>query len=373
VELVPVPPVPESYSRYRSLRGKSISSAIRKPSFEVYRDPGDSNGADGDDAGSGERSRIDRSESPSQLRRRSKSLSSMRRGIGRGFGGRVSTGPAASVVDLHKPIPPLPTQNLPLTPKAPNILSAANTASNKGSPVSAARKTLKGHQPFPRADPALLKELNRRTAQQNKEAQLREAARERKQAEIDEATRLAEEVARLEAETDRILEKQKKLDLARLQAQLATVPTRPSTATSTPTRPKPKRLILDTLPFFSRSKRSSPGSQPQTPQSAPPTFVPLSWSTKSPNLDVVVTLNDDMAFIEHGGKRLGLQDAPTSASNAGERVSATQPTPALPMKYTDEPPLEGNCAIPDIHNQSSRDNRDYTRGHCLRHGQLRVP
>lgn len=68
------------------------------------------------------------------------------------------------------------------------------------------------------------------------------------------ANHLADEIACLEAETDRIIAEQKKWDLARLQEQLVTSP------------PKPKRRLLNKLVCFSRSKRSAAGgTQPGAP------------------------------------------------------------------------------------------------------------
>jgi hypothetical protein len=128
----------------------------------------------------------------------------------------------------------------------------------------------------------------------------------------DEAARWAEEVARLEAETDRILAEQKKRDLARLQAQLAASPS------SVRPKPKPQRLILDKLGFLARGSKSNVAGQPATPKSAPAKIfaatvqwtTPLSVGTPSPGI---------MSFLGHGGV-----DAPTSASNGGERVSRAE-------------------------------------------------
>ncbi|CAI6096441.1 unnamed protein product [Clonostachys chloroleuca] len=124
--------------------------------------------------------------------------------------------------------------------------------------------------------------------------------------------RLAEEVARLEAETDRILAEQKKRDLVRLHAQLdATTP------------PKP-RLFLDKLSFLTRTTPSDADSQPGTPTKSPKSPLPpksfrLPWSPSSISF-LGSPGADKMAFIEQGGGGVvpGI-DAPTSASNGGER------------------------------------------------------
>ncbi|KAJ6438442.1 ubiquitin-like protein [Purpureocillium lavendulum] len=128
----------------------------------------------------------------------------------------------------------------------------------------------------------------------------------------EDADRVAEEVARLEAETDRILAEQKKLDLLRLQATL-----------ETPPKPKRSLLGLEKL-FISRGKKSNHGSsQPSTPDTlAPSIFSPAlsHFSHRSSVDDSPIPFK--MGFIEPGGKDIVPQtDAPASASNGGERVS----------------------------------------------------
>ncbi|QUC22684.1 uncharacterized protein UV8b_06925 [Ustilaginoidea virens] len=128
--------------------------------------------------------------------------------------------------------------------------------------------------------------------------------------------KVADEVARLEAETDRILAEQKKLDLARLQAQLVTL---------TPS-PKPRRQILDKLSFFSRNRRSSVLSiQPGTPSTVvsavlSPTFSQYSRESSLEDPPSPPLSTGKMKFIEQGGKGIVPQtDAPLSAINGGER------------------------------------------------------
>ncbi|UNI18839.1 hypothetical protein JDV02_005083 [Purpureocillium takamizusanense] len=127
----------------------------------------------------------------------------------------------------------------------------------------------------------------------------------------EDADRVAEEVARLEAETDRILAEQKKLDLLRLQATL-----------ETPPKPKRSLLGLEKL-FVSRGRKSNHGSsQPSTPDTlAPSIFSPAlsHFSHRSSVDDSPIPFK--MGFIEPGGKGIVPQtDAPTSASNGGERI-----------------------------------------------------
>lgn len=156
----------------------------------------------------------------------------------------------------------------------------------------------------------------------------------RQQQEDDEAEQWAEEVARLEAETDRILAEQKKRDLARLQAQLAT-----TTTTTTAPKSKPRRPLLDRLTIFTKGtsrasanaagkSSSSSSPSPLTPTHASSRTFPLVWSPGTTNFDQSPSSDTDtttMAFFDFAGTTgLSAQmDAPMSASNGGERVSRT--------------------------------------------------
>ncbi|KAF5018021.1 hypothetical protein F66182_10016 [Fusarium sp. NRRL 66182] len=123
-----------------------------------------------------------------------------------------------------------------------------------------------------------------------------------------EAERWADEVARLNAENDRISAEQKKRELARNHVQLAT-----------PSPKFPRFFVLDKLPFLYRSRRSNAAiSQAGTPSPRAPTIFSLDFSP--PNTPKAPSSPDKMSFIEQGGKGIvpGI-DAPTSASNGGER------------------------------------------------------
>ncbi|KAJ4314059.1 hypothetical protein N0V84_009104 [Fusarium piperis] len=148
--------------------------------------------------------------------------------------------------------------------------------------------------------------INTETAE--RVAQLEREEFDRHHQEEQEAERWADEVARLEAETDRILAEQRKRDLARIHAQLAT--------------PSPKFtrfFFLDRLPFLSRGRRSNATtSQAGTPSPRAPTIFSIDFSRSNSLEDSLSP--DKMSFIEQGGKGIvpGI-DAPTSASNGGER------------------------------------------------------
>ena len=341
--------------RYRSLRGKSVSSPQRKKKLHVFADADAGDDVDGSGPG---RSRVQ----TSPTRRRSKSTASIMMGMRNRYnyhadpaadnpklGDAKEADPGTTALD-SKPWPGQlklsrtttttaaaaaftststhPTTNLPLKPRSPNISSTSPSPSPSHSATHANLKPLEG---FKTVDLQRLKEAKARAQRMNKPHaggldQLQDGHDQRhhyydhghgrEPKDREEAALWADEVARLEAETDRILAEQKKRDLARLQAQLALTPT----PTSSP-KPKPKRLILETFPFL--AKKSANGSSlPTTPKSAPaktfafPIWSPtLSLGDKSPSPAA-------MSFIEYGGGGVVPQtDAPASAVNGGERVS----------------------------------------------------
>lgn len=327
-ELAPAPvaatttALPPSVSRYRSLRGKSVSSA-RTRTFDVFEDSNTDEDGDGDVFGS-----------PTRRRRRSKSV----------------TGPASSSTTGKTPASPsrlrrgaagfpFPTSASALSPKPINVLLASR-------PSKAAAKAWADLKPPPSlpVDAARVQALNKNkpkskpkrpatplvpvpiavapstpTADTDADAGQHDPAtpsaefgpgpQHRHYESDEESARWAEEVARLEAETDRILAEQKKLDLVRLQATLVTPP------------PKPKSIIFERLAFFSRSSRKGyGGSQPNTPTTIASTIFSLDFSrTSSPEASPPPV---QMSFIEQGGRGIVPQiDAPASAINGGERVS----------------------------------------------------
>ena len=315
---------PPRVSRYRSLRGKSISSPDRNKTFDVFCDNDDDNNT----------SNVSRNTAQgSPTRRRSVSAASKR---GYHAAKEFVNRKRQQTTTFKIPAPaPAPTKSLPLNPKSVNLPSPVSSTARTN------HKSLRGSRSLnfarfketsppspPRTPPLCPAPSTPPNIRQEYEAFARpsfvrpveadDGARQRQGQ--SEAKRCAAEVARLEAETDRILAEQKKLDLARLQAQLA------ATASSQP-EPKPKksklrppRLILDKLSFFTRRNKPNAQGQPSTPKSAP-ADVNTNW-TPSPSPTVVDEnrLSQIMNLREHGGV-----DAPASASNGGERVSLILP------------------------------------------------
>jgi hypothetical protein len=148
--------------------------------------------------------------------------------------------------------------------------------------------------------------------------------RRKEEEEAEEAARWADEVARLEAETDRILAEQRKRDLLRAQ-QLQHPLQAPSRREigSPLSRDKLKSPVLEKFHFFGRGRRSN-ASHTTISTLTNPTSPSTSLSTPSSaatSMDFTHAM-DSPRFIEVGGKGIVPQvDAPLTASNAGERVS----------------------------------------------------
>lgn len=367
----PPPPLP-AISRYRSLRGKSISSPALPKVLDCYFDQcnadcGGANHKSTHDVSRGDLPLRDAASSaPTSLRsirRRSKSVSnaparlllipsptgrvapkpawraigslgapssssnpSQLQGQARHAPGTPATPTTPPVIIAHEgghqgsgvpdltalppfPVPPFPTalgfksRNIPSSPKTASIGDNYNYNSAQ-SPAKPDISRLKALNDFA---------FNHNSVISRRAARLQRDEADRRQREETDAAHLADEVARLEAETDRILAEQKKRDAARAQVQLPPPP------------PRPKFLILEKFSFLSRSRRSNAtSSQVGTPSPSPtaPTVFSLDSSRSSSLEDSTSQSPEKMSFIEQGGRGIVPQiDAPTSASNGGERVS----------------------------------------------------
>ncbi|KZL65884.1 ubiquitin-like protein [Colletotrichum tofieldiae] len=158
----------------------------------------------------------------------------------------------------------------------------------------------------------------RRRQQQRQQAEEEVEDRRRREQEEEDAARWAEEVTRLEEETDRILADQKAKDLARLQAQLDAIPDAP---------PRVRSPIVDKFASFLRKgRRSDPATLTKASSAY---FQPLTLDCRP------VSDMDPSRFIQAGGGGIVPQtDAPTSASNAGERrvtIRCLQSSISLPV------------------------------------------
>lgn len=92
---------------------------------------------------------------------------------------------------------------------------------------------------------------------------------------------------------------------------------------SQPDLRSPKSKKSPIFSFFSRSRRGTGDGAPLSPPGSGPTSPPASRGAPAPK------------YIEAGGKGIGPQvDAPTSASNAGDRVSRGSEQPSSPAPLT---------------------------------------
>ncbi|KAH8177211.1 PH domain-containing protein [Sarocladium implicatum] len=251
-------------SRYRTLRGKSVSTPRLRAQLDVYKD-------------------LNGSPLPIQ-RRRSKSVTQRR------IGSTPNKPPAFA-----------------LTPKQINLPIVEN---RERSPVGKPQSPTTTPISTASARPSALKNFETANGEVTDGEGPKPVVPAKQSPSVPrESVLYAGEVARLEAETDRILAEQKKLDLARLQAQLAAAKTPP---------PKSKRPILGKLTFLSRgsAKKSNAGSVPGTPSTITSTLYSLDLSRET--TPASTPSPEKINFLDMGISPLML-DAPASASNGGER------------------------------------------------------
>ena len=304
-------------SRYRRLRGKSVSAPRASRSPDIFRD---------------HRDFTQNSPSVIHLRRRSKSVTTLATA--------ESAKPAVLAPRAAPEVPPVPAIPASASVQPHSHLAAHNDISKEK--LSECAEVVRQQV------------LNKLTAQRNQElsdggrhraAQLEREAAERRCGEEEEAARWADEVARLEAETDKILAEQKRKDIARLQAQLARAQILLSP------QPKARSPVLEKFSFLSRSRRSN--------ASHATTMSPISSTTASIVGDYSRATSlepspSPKTYIEPGGRGIVPQtDAPTSASNAKERVSThTLIPPHISMLANQR--IARHDQMPPLLNHSSR-------------------
>lgn len=313
---------PPKTSRYRSLRGKSVSSPRRSKDFDVFYD------CDTGDGG----------QQTTPTRTRSKSV--------------TSHSNAAKKDGTSSDRPALPTLKIPLALKSINTSSPASRTFPAKHKAKGASEQDPGNDLSPKSSPQ--KEDVVTQQRPNTPGSIR-----RNNGHDEETARWADEVARLEAETDRILEEQKKRDIARRQAHNAV----------TPPRPRPTRLILDKLGFLNRGSKTHVSGQPTTPpKSAPVKSFGFNWSPGS--YTDKVPSPESMNFVDHSFGHSPQIDAPASASNGGERVSSHA---LLYRRQCDAALLTHlparDRSIPVIDNHSPCEHRHVARRHCPSHSQ----
>lgn len=292
-------------ARYRSVRNKSISSV--RGGIDIFTDIKDENN----------------SKLLARFRRRSKSVTTS-----------ISPIPLISErvlqrqpsITMAQPVPPAPKtaaqtpgDGWPLTPRSTNIMpsprpsAASPLEGDTASPCSSTRKA---------APPP----LNMSKIWQADDSEDAGATKARDQ-EDPEAAVWAEQVARLEAETDRILGEQRKRDMRRvLQSQLA--------AASTQTQSKPpltrnralsiktRSPVLERFAFLTRGKKATPGGSRglSTPTSS--TTGSGDFSRSASIADSLASPTPSTASHDTWSSKATLTtiDSPSSAAHCIERV-----------------------------------------------------
>ncbi|KAK3685970.1 hypothetical protein B0T22DRAFT_236188 [Podospora appendiculata] len=238
----------------------------------------------------------------------------------------------------HFPVPPSPTLTTNNTTAAAAAASSSSTTtaisqSNRHPLVPALAPVAISVDPDADADAdadtavqassigldgaSLQRELDQ-AQKKDREDQLAWEASERRQREEEEAALWADEVARLEAETDRILAEQRKKDMVRLQLQAAPPPS-PSFSSL-----KPKSPVLGKMPFLNRGRKTHASAlSPTSSISLHSPISPSSSIAASVDLGQMGNLDSGSGsrnFIGVGGKGIVPQtDAPRSASNFADR------------------------------------------------------
>ncbi|KAG8163499.1 hypothetical protein KVR01_006796 [Diaporthe batatas] len=265
-------------SRYRQLRGKSVSESRAAIDHALGHD------------------RLDRPKEPSpplksSLKRRSKSLGQICTSDLQLFTQQCSVPPVPPVPHLRRYQSTISRPTVtrePLVPvsgneqqcEEPDRLLSPRAAPSPPIPNPAAMATAVTTDVAVRGDFDLERERWKLVDERWK-------AQERRVLSKEESDRLANI---LECETDRILAEQKKLDLARLHQQLVATQ---STVSLSPPSLKPKSPVLEKFNFFNRARNSKAA-----------TLSPTSSTTASVDISRTHSLDPSLpprAFIEQGG------------------------------------------------------------------------
>lgn len=290
----------QNVSRYRRLRGKSVSESRAAIDHAL--------GHDG----------LDRPKEPSPplkstFKRRSKSL------------GQIDTSDTKPFTP-HCSIPPVPP--IPLAQKQQSTISRPTEPGDVSPPVPDTEEQCEEPDKLlsprtappppvpvtPAMAPAVTDDVvacGDRDAERErwKREDERWMTQERRMLSKEESDRLAD---KLEDETDRILAEQKKLDLARLHQQLVATQ---STVSLSPSSFKPKSPVLEKFNFFNRARNSKAA-----------TLSPTSSTTASVDISRTHSLDPSLpprAFLEQGGQGQLITPplSPMSAHHYHERVS----------------------------------------------------
>ncbi|KAK7741042.1 hypothetical protein SLS53_005107 [Cytospora paraplurivora] len=290
----------ERVSRYRALRGKSVS--------ESRKAIDDALGESKQDQPKENTPFLRRSAFGSRImKRRSKTLS------------QIDTSEFREIA-AHFPVPPVP--QVPLTPREHNIASRPRAAVKPVSIISEATgkhsveqdriQSSRATSPPPFTFPVARAVTTDNAVRGSCDVDWERPEHEEQKGQLDEeeAARLAD---RLEAETDRILAEQKKLDLARLHQQLLATQSGVPVSLGT-TSIKARSPVLGKLNFFVRGRSSKAA-----------TLSPVSSTTASVDYSRAQSLDPMLsprAFFEPGGHCLLMTPplSPMSSNQNNERT-----------------------------------------------------
>ncbi|KAH9904687.1 hypothetical protein F4778DRAFT_779873 [Xylariomycetidae sp. FL2044] len=217
---------------------------------------------------------------------------------------------------LDRPPPPPPS----LPPPLPAAAAAIATTTAAPAPAPASRHQVRHSdtttRPHHRRNmeshwgrPSTASDESRGRRRTDREEQRRKPGSQ------EQAARHAEEAARLEAERDRIIKEQKRNDLRRLEAELA------NTQKAVFHAPKPRSPVLEKFAMLTKSRKSKDTLSPGLSSTS---------SAAGSVVDFGRTLSHEPprpvpAHIEPGGRGIVPQtDAPSSAINAGDRTVAVR-------------------------------------------------
>ncbi|ORY71084.1 uncharacterized protein BCR38DRAFT_3372 [Pseudomassariella vexata] len=309
-------PLPPKLSRYRSLRGKSLSTTAG----EVNKVLNSTEGNYGNDVNNGyrgarqNRELADSALAPATCNSIARSMSRYRR--------RSMSVSAPSDVTPKITAPPPDNHRIPMTrPHADDALQKEG----ERSPVRSHASSTQQSQRLRHADRATTRlkrnmaDHSSRPSTASDDSQRRTIAsrdgRERLTRDEDAAARHSEQTASVAVEPDRRLAEQKKKDLERLQVQLANSQ-HPAMNKSL----KSKSPVLEKFVNLTRGRKSKDGLSPKLSPALSPngSFDFNNFNKSRENLPEVPKVPTG---IEAGGKGIVPQtDAPVSAVNSGDRL-----------------------------------------------------
>ncbi|KAH6652175.1 hypothetical protein BKA67DRAFT_349604 [Truncatella angustata] len=308
------------FSRYRSVRVKTASTIHSTTATDhnthTVQDAPQSHSSDDTSTSTPD---------PARANSIARSMSRYRRHAGSVSGDNDATSKITAPQPSMPPVPAIPSMLRTNSSDHTNFSLSKNhngegpiaqgSYSPSSRPDRQSRRTERAHR-----------ELNRKAAdyesQPSAEAERRRMAdrddRERRKQEQEDAAKYAARVAHNESESDRLLAKQKKRDLERLQVSLAN---NHQSGFKPPKSPKARSPVVEKFVALTKRRKSKEGLSP-TSSTAGSVSGDGEYGRSQANLPKVPRLP---VGIEVGGKGIVPQkDAPVSAVNHGDRIVSVQ-------------------------------------------------